>query len=93
MFRLSLMRKDMLLLLERSQQLGVPMPVSESAYAMLTAATAQGLGDLDVSAILAFQERMAGMDAKSAEFLPGFHVPNFDGCIIRASSEDVVFEL
>jgi len=62
MFRLSLMRKDMLLLLERSQQLGVPMPVSESAYAMLTAAAAQGLGELDVAAIVAFQERMAGMD-------------------------------
>jgi hypothetical protein len=38
------------------------MPVAESAYAMLTAASAQGLGDLDVAAILAFQERMAGMD-------------------------------
>lgn len=62
MFRLSLMRKDMMLVLERCQQLGVPMPVSESAYAMLTAATAQGLGDLDVAAIVAFQERMAGME-------------------------------
>jgi 3-hydroxyisobutyrate dehydrogenase len=62
MFRLSLMRKDMMLVLERCQQLGVPMPVSESAYAMLTAAAAQGLGDLDVAAIVAFQERMAGMD-------------------------------
>ena len=38
------------------------MPVSETAYAMLTAAKAQGLGDLDVAAILAFQERMAGME-------------------------------
>ena len=62
LFRLSLMRKDLMLVLERSQQLGVPMPVSESAYAMLTAAAAQGLGDLDVAAIVAFQERLAGMD-------------------------------
>lgn len=62
MFRLGLMRKDMMLVLERSQELGVPMPVSESAYSMLTAAAAQGLGDLDVSAIVAFQERMAGLD-------------------------------
>jgi 3-hydroxyisobutyrate dehydrogenase len=62
LFRLNLMRKDMMLVLERCQQLGVPMPVSESAYAMLTAATAQGLGDLDVAAIIAFQERMAGLD-------------------------------
>ncbi len=61
-FKLSLMRKDMMLLLAESQELGVPMPVSEVAYAMLTAAKQQGLGDLDVSAIVAFQERLAGMD-------------------------------
>jgi 3-hydroxyisobutyrate dehydrogenase len=62
LFRLSLMRKDMMLVLQQSQELGVPMPVAESAYAMLTAATAQGLGDLDVAALIAFQERLAGMD-------------------------------
>jgi 3-hydroxyisobutyrate dehydrogenase len=61
-FRLSLMRKDMMLLLDESHRLGVPLPVSESAYSMLTAAAQQGLGDLDVAAILAFQERLAGMD-------------------------------
>jgi 3-hydroxyisobutyrate dehydrogenase len=62
LFRLGLMRKDMTLVLERCQQLGVPMPVSEAAYVALTAATAQGLGDLDVAAIVAFQERLAGMN-------------------------------
>ena len=56
------MRKDMMLVLAESQELGVPLPVSESAYSMLTAAKQQGLGDLDVAAILAFQERLAGMD-------------------------------
>lgn len=61
-FKLSLMRKDMMLVLQESQELGVPMPVAESAYSMLTAAKQQGLGDLDVAAILAFQERLAGMD-------------------------------
>jgi 3-hydroxyisobutyrate dehydrogenase len=61
-FKLGLMRKDMMLVLDESQELGVPMPVSEAAYAMLTAAKAQGLGDLDVAAILAFQERLTGMD-------------------------------
>jgi 3-hydroxyisobutyrate dehydrogenase len=60
-FKLGLMRKDMTLVLGESQKLGVPMPVSESAYAMLTAAQQQGLGDLDVAAILAFQERITGM--------------------------------
>lgn len=62
LFRLSLMRKDMALLLQEAQELGVPMPVSESAYAMLTAAKQQGLGELDVAAVVAFQERFAGMD-------------------------------
>jgi 3-hydroxyisobutyrate dehydrogenase len=60
-FKLGLMRKDMMLVLSEGQKLSVPMPVSESAYAALTAATQQGLGDLDVAAILAFQERMSGM--------------------------------
>jgi 3-hydroxyisobutyrate dehydrogenase len=61
-FKLALMRKDMMLVLAESQELGVPMPVSESAYAMLTAANQQGLGDFDVAAILAFQERLTGME-------------------------------
>jgi 3-hydroxyisobutyrate dehydrogenase len=61
-FKLALMRKDLMLALAECQGLGVPMPVSESAYAMLTAAQQQGLGELDVTAILAFMERMAGMD-------------------------------
>lgn len=61
LFKLSLMRKDMMLLLGEAQELGVPMPVSESAYAMLTAAKQQGLGELDVAAMVAFMERLAGM--------------------------------
>jgi 3-hydroxyisobutyrate dehydrogenase len=61
-FKLSLMRKDMMLVLGQAQELGLPLPVSESAYSMLTAAKQQGLGDLDVAAMIAFQERLAGMD-------------------------------
>jgi 3-hydroxyisobutyrate dehydrogenase len=61
-FKLSLMRKDMMLVLGQAQELGVPLPVSETAYSMLTAAKQQGLGDLDIAAIIAFQERLAGMD-------------------------------
>jgi 3-hydroxyisobutyrate dehydrogenase len=61
-FKLGLMRKDMMLVLSESQKLEVPMPVSESAYAALTAAKQQGLGEKDVAAILAFQERMAGLE-------------------------------
>lgn len=62
-FKLGLMRKDMTLVLGQAQKVGVPMPVTESAHAMLTAAQQQGLGDLDVAAMLAFQERMSGVDA------------------------------
>jgi 3-hydroxyisobutyrate dehydrogenase len=60
-FKLGLMRKDMTLVLGQAQKVGVPMPVTESAHAMLTAAQQQGLGDLDVAAMLAFQERMSGV--------------------------------
>ena len=63
--RLDQMRKDMKLMLHESQELGVPMPVSEAAYAMLTAAMQQGLGDLDVAAIVPFMQRMAGMGEDS----------------------------
>jgi 3-hydroxyisobutyrate dehydrogenase-like beta-hydroxyacid dehydrogenase len=52
-----------MLVLEKCQELDVPMPVSESAYAMLTAAQQQGLGELDVAAIIAFQERMSGVNS------------------------------
>jgi 3-hydroxyisobutyrate dehydrogenase len=61
----------MTLVLGESQKLGVPMPVTESAYAMLTAAQQQGLGELDVAAVLAFQERMSGME--------GYPWPGEDG--------------
>jgi 3-hydroxyisobutyrate dehydrogenase len=61
-FKLALMRKDMGLVLSQAKEVGVPMPVAETALAQLSAADDQGLGDFDVSAILAFQERLAGMD-------------------------------
>ena len=61
-FKLGLMQKDMMLVLSESQKLDVPMPVSESAYAALTAANQQGLGEMDVGAFLAFQVRMAGLE-------------------------------
>ncbi len=61
-FKLALMRKDMTLVISEAQKLGVPLPIAETAHAMLTAAQQQGLSDLDVAAILAFQERMSGMD-------------------------------
>jgi 3-hydroxyisobutyrate dehydrogenase len=60
-FKLGLMRKDMMLVLEECQRLDVPIPVSETAYSMLTAAKQRGLGDLDVAAMLAFMEEISGL--------------------------------
>jgi 3-hydroxyisobutyrate dehydrogenase len=61
-FRLTLMRKDMLLALAEGQRLGVPMPATTASYEVLTSATNAGLGDLDCAAVLAEVERMAGVD-------------------------------
>jgi 3-hydroxyisobutyrate dehydrogenase len=60
-FKLALMRKDMMLVLEECQDLAVPMPVSESTYSMLTGAKQRGLGDYDCASILAFMEQMSGL--------------------------------
>ncbi len=62
-FKLGLMQKDVRLVLDEAHQRDVPMPVSEAAFSALTAAKRQGLGALDVSAIVAFQERFSGMSA------------------------------
>lgn len=61
-FKLGLMRKDMMLVLDECQRMAVPMPASAAAYEMLTAAYQQGLGDLDCSSILAFMERVSGIE-------------------------------
>jgi 3-hydroxyisobutyrate dehydrogenase len=60
-FRLSLMRKDMLLALAEGQRLGVPMPATSASYDVLTAAVNAGLGELDCAAILVEVERSSGM--------------------------------
>ena len=60
-FRLSLMRKDMVLALAEGQRHGVPMPATSAAYDVLTAAVNAGLGELDCAAILAEVERAAGV--------------------------------
>ncbi|WP_237774041.1 NAD(P)-dependent oxidoreductase [Actinosynnema sp. ALI-1.44] len=59
-FRLSLMRKDLLLALTDAGRLGVPMPATQASYEVLTAAVNSGLGDLDCAAVLAEVERRGG---------------------------------
>src|SRR5215210_7384833 len=61
-FSLALMEKDMTLVVNEAREHGVPMPVAETAREALANASEQGLGGFDVSAILAYQERLAGMD-------------------------------
>jgi len=79
-FKLALMRKDMMLVLDECQKLDVPIPVSETAYSMLTAAKQRGLGDLDVSAILAFMEEISGLDSYAWPIGPdGEPVPGAPG--------------
>jgi 3-hydroxyisobutyrate dehydrogenase len=68
LFRLKLMRKDMKLVLQQCLDLGIPMPVTEASYSMLMAAENEGLGELDVAAIMAFQERMSGMTSTDYPF-------------------------
>lgn len=60
-FRLSLMRKDMMLVLAECQRLGVPTPACDATYSTLTAAMQQGLGELDCASVLAFMERVSGL--------------------------------
>lgn len=59
-FRLSLMRKNMLLALAEGQRHGVPMPATSASHDVLTAAVNAGLGELDCAAILAEVERSSG---------------------------------
>ncbi|MBV9843452.1 MAG: NAD(P)-dependent oxidoreductase [Kutzneria sp.] len=63
-FRLSLMRKDLLLALCDAQRLGVPMPATSASYQVLTSAVNAGLGDLDCAAVLAEAERMSGITVR-----------------------------
>jgi 3-hydroxyisobutyrate dehydrogenase len=81
-FRLSLMEKDMRLVLDEARALGVPMPVAESARSALVGAVDEGLADLDVSAILAYQERLAGLEGYAWPAPP----PTDPGAGIRSPS-------
>lgn len=58
-FRLSLMRKDLGLVLDECRRLQVPMPASAASWSALSGAVEQGLGDLDCAAILQYVEDSA----------------------------------
>ena len=80
-FRLSLMRKDLLLALADAQQMGVPMPVTAASYEVLTMAANAGLGDLDCAAVLTQVEHMAGTsdDQPKVATRDGYRAPRVPG--------------
>jgi 3-hydroxyisobutyrate dehydrogenase len=59
-FRLSLMRKDLLLALAAAQRMGLPMPATTASYEVLTMAVNAGLGEQDCAAVLTEVEQLAG---------------------------------
>lgn len=60
-FRLSLMRKDLVLAMREAQQLAVPLPAVTAAYEVLTAALNDGDGELDCAAVLRRMEKSSGL--------------------------------
>jgi 3-hydroxyisobutyrate dehydrogenase-like beta-hydroxyacid dehydrogenase len=59
-FKLDLLRKDVAAALDSARALGVPMPALGLAYQMYTAASGDGHGNDDYSAVADFYERAAG---------------------------------
>jgi len=62
-FALDLLRKDLAAALDAARAMKVPLPAASLAYQMYTAASGEGHGRDDYSAVAAFYERAAGVDA------------------------------
>jgi 3-hydroxyisobutyrate dehydrogenase len=60
-FRLTLMRKDLGLVLEECRRIGIPAPATSASHEALTGAVNRGLGDLDCAAVLAYVESIGGL--------------------------------
>jgi len=59
-FAMDLLRKDVAAALDAARAMGLPMPASGLAYQLYTAASAEGSGALDYSAVAKWYERIAG---------------------------------
>jgi 3-hydroxyisobutyrate dehydrogenase-like beta-hydroxyacid dehydrogenase len=66
-FMLDLLRKDLAAALDSARAIGVPMPSSALAYQMYTAASGEGHGRDDYSAVAQFYERAAGVQVRKRE--------------------------
>jgi 3-hydroxyisobutyrate dehydrogenase-like beta-hydroxyacid dehydrogenase len=62
-FALDLLRKDLAAALDAGRAMQVPMPSSALAYQLYTAASADGHGSDDYSAVATFHQRTAGANA------------------------------
>ncbi len=60
-FNVNMMQKDMLLALELSRQVNVPLPMAAAADQMLTAARAMGLQEHDFAIVFQVMARMSGL--------------------------------
>jgi 2-hydroxy-3-oxopropionate reductase len=63
-FRIDLHHKDMGTVLDAARQADVSLPLSLQVAALIQAARAQGLGNLDHSALLAVIENLNGLNGK-----------------------------
>jgi 3-hydroxyisobutyrate dehydrogenase-like beta-hydroxyacid dehydrogenase len=65
-FALSLMHKDLSLVLSQAYDISVSMPATAAAQQMYTAALAKGM-DADFSLMIQFMEELAGLSTRSEE--------------------------
>lgn len=66
-FPLKWMHKDVGLMLESGQELGVPLPSTALVHELLGASVAKGHGDDDMCAAITLLEEWAGVEVKGAE--------------------------
>lgn len=66
-FYLDLKKKDVGIGISMAQALGIPVPVGAAAYQMYVAASSQGLGELDFSAVCKTLANMSGVNLADHE--------------------------
>lgn len=61
-FRINLHIKDLSNVLETSQEVGVPLPLTSSVMKMMQELTANDMGDCDHSSLIRYYEKLAGIE-------------------------------
>jgi len=70
-FSVKWMHKDIGLMLDSANELGVPVPLTALTHQMFQAAIAKGHGDEDICATIKVMEDLAGVEVKGAEAASG----------------------